>query len=237
MTRRVDEQVSKSVRIGVFSPLLSSLPPYFFGFLTKAMFQSCGKTGETGRTGVPVFSLRCFSDLGSKILDWNHPRYPSSFFSFFLCSDSFPHVVSVFWIMYWPLVRKCLLSCFLEAALPKTSHLPLFCGIATRTKTYSVNLVFKDNIFAMQTNLSFSGVPSFFLFAPRSLLHDIPVVFFWWTKNWGRWRNGLVRDPSTAKRSLKHENCCFKKRRGGGVAFRKWEYDLHDINGLRILLA
>ena len=52
---------------------------------------------------------------------------------------------------------------FLKLLLPKTSHLPLFCGIATRTKTYSVNLVFKDNIFAMQTNLSFSGVPSFCL--------------------------------------------------------------------------
>lgn len=176
--------------------------------------------GGNGQDWSPCVFPKSFSDLGSKILDWNHQRYPSSFFRFFCVRIRFP-TCFFFWIMYWPLVRKCLILFSWNCFCRKRPPLPLFCGIATRTKPYSVNLVFKDYIFAVQTNLSFSGVPSFFLFAPRSLLHDIPVVFFLWTTNWDRWRNGLVRDPSTGKRSLKHENCCFKKRRGGGRGFQE----------------
>lgn len=195
--------------LGVFSPLLSNLPPYFFLVHShKPCFNHAGRRGKRAGLESLCFPQDLFRSW-IKDLGLEPPTLPIEFFSFFFVFG-FGSPRDFFWIKYWPLVRKCFILFSWNCFCRKRPPLPLFCGIATSTKPYSVNLVFKDSIFAVQTNLSCSGLPSFFLFAPCCSLHDIPVVFFRWTKHWDRWRNGLVRDPSTGKRSLKHENCCFK---------------------------
>lgn len=159
--------------------------------------------GGKGQDWSPCVFLQDLFRSWIKDLGLEPPTLPIEFFSFFLCSDSFPHVVFVFWIKYWPLVRKCLLSCFLEAAFAENVPLCHSSVASQQAQNHILWILFSKIISLLWKHTwEFSGVPSFFLFAPCSLLHDIPVVFFWWTNNWDRWRNGLVRDPSTDRKSV-----------------------------------